>query len=227
MSSAFANDCSGQAPAPPKRGKKRRIWANLSRLEDGNSYIPSRVFEPFHEAFPCFPGEEGLQLVKPAHEGILFHRPQKTGTTTTAGIVMRLAHNRYKGLSPQEKSGFQAPRCKHRSNHGTAIELEYHLRNRSKSFLFSLIQDPTARAISQFFHFEVSVGHVEPTDFNFQRSLKMSHFASVYMKDLTMESGLKPPMHKLQRRSNATHDAVIDFPWQGNYQPRVEHILQS
>ena len=47
-------------------------------------------------------------------------------------------------------------KCLHRSMHGSALDLEYDQRDHKRSFLFSLIRDPTKRAISEFFHFRVA-----------------------------------------------------------------------
>mmetsp|Transcript_61114 Transcript_61114/g.149621 ORF Transcript_61114/g.149621 Transcript_61114/m.149621 type:complete len:470 (+) Transcript_61114:138-1547(+) len=212
---------------------KRKVWANLSRIDDPQSTmtIPSRVYPKFDHPFPCFPGEKQLQLVKPAHRGILFHRPTKTGTTTTTGIVMRLAHTRHDQIPLEERRqlGFtdNAPRCLHRSNHGSAIELEYGKRDKTKSFLFSLIRDPTARAISQFFHFEVTVGQVEPTDYEFIRYLKKPFMSNAYLSDLVMDPDLKPPLQVVLQRLNKTHDAVIQYPYEGDYSSVVQSILDS
>ena len=39
----------------------------------------SRAFEKFEHEFPCVKGEPALMKMTPAHEGILFQRPHKTG----------------------------------------------------------------------------------------------------------------------------------------------------
>jgi len=46
-----------------------------SQLYDG----PSRAFTKFEYPFPCVKGEIALMRETPAHEGILFQRPHKTG----------------------------------------------------------------------------------------------------------------------------------------------------
>ena len=123
---------------------------------------PSTTFRKFQYEFPCFQGD-GLMKTKPAHEGLFFHRPLKVGSTTMSGIMLRLAHNR---------SPFPKKECKFRANHGTALSYEFDKRDPKRSFVFSLIRDPTKRAVSQFFHFEVSVGQQEPTDAIFKKFLR-------------------------------------------------------
>jgi hypothetical protein len=140
-----------------KGAQPKKFWVDTSSEYNG----PSRVFPVwnFSNPFPCYESDKQLLMsTQPASEGLLFQRPDKTGTTTMVGILMRLAHNRAASLTPQEKKRqnittpiFKA--CKHRAMHGTAVSYQYYQRNRQKSFLFSLIRDPTAKAISRFFHF--------------------------------------------------------------------------
>jgi hypothetical protein len=121
---------------------------------------PSTVFTKFEHPFPCFQGDPILMAKTPAHSGIMFQRPTKTGSTTLTGIILRLAHSRAK----QERS-VASQWCKHRTNHGTGIELDYYRREKTKSFLFSIIREPQARALSHVFHFDISALRLsEPTD---------------------------------------------------------------
>jgi Sulfotransferase family len=137
---------------------------------------PSRVFPEFQHPFPCFPTDEKLMQETPASQGILFQRPHKTGSTTMVGIILRLVHNRAKDL------GYQ--RCLHRTMHGIARQYNYGQRIRSKSFLLSIIRDPKARLISEFFHFDVTARNNEPTDINFHTMiLKRGH--NYYLRELT------------------------------------------
>lgn len=137
---------------------------------------PSRAYTKFEHAFPCFQGEKKLMLMTPAHEGILFQRPTKTGSTTMTGIVLRLVHNR------GQKIGFD--KCKHRSIHGSGRSFEFGQRNKSRSFLFSIIRDPQARALSQIFHFDVTVGRHEPTDEFVMQKLLQKYNHMHYLNDL-------------------------------------------
>jgi hypothetical protein len=135
--------------------KPKKMWIDTTIEYDG----PSRVFPlwNFSNPFPCYESDkQALMSTQPARAGLLFQRPHKTGTTTMVGILMRLAHNRAAGLTPQGKRRQNitwSQVCKHRAMHGTAVSYKYSQRNRQKSFLFSVIRDPTAKAISRFFHF--------------------------------------------------------------------------
>jgi hypothetical protein len=83
--------------------------------------IPSIVWQPWNNnnnpkisqedhnntPFPCYPPDDDdlpfLQRTKPAHEGILFQRPTKVGSTTMTNIVLRLVHNRGQKEYEKEK----------------------------------------------------------------------------------------------------------------------------
>ncbi len=119
-------------------------------------------------------------LQTPAHEGILFQRPQKTGSTTLTGIVLRLVHNRGKQM------GFE--KCKHRCMHGSGVSYDFGRRDKTKSFLFSIIREPQARAFSQIFHFEISAASREPTDAYLQTQLLAPANHLHYLHDLKVRN---------------------------------------
>jgi hypothetical protein len=72
----------------------------------------------------------------------------------------------------------------HRAMHGTARSYAYAQRDPSASFLVSLLRHPTARAISQFFHFSVSTGGAVPTDAAFVDYLRHTDRQNYYLKEL-------------------------------------------
>ena len=157
---------------------------------DGSSASSSLaiVWKPFQHPFPCFPSSDRLMVTKPARQGILFQRPTKVASTTMVGIILRLAHHRtYEktvGMTDQQQHDLV---CEHRTMHGSAVSYEYGQRDASKSFLLSLVRDPTQRAISEFFHFAVAGSDVVPTDENFQAYLRMERMMNYYLNDLKMQ----------------------------------------
>ena len=167
---------------------------------------------PEDRPFPCFPTDgflnrpKGhLMLVKPALNGagLFFHRPHKTGSTTVAGTVMRIAHRKkhlVQGDAPTRA-------CRHRANHGSAHkDFKYQDRDRENSFLFSIIRDPAKRATSQFFHFNVVVGQKEPTDANFQKEMMHSRVGHYYIRDMSFRSVTDPKKENL----NSLVKEIID-----------------
>ncbi|KAL7577563.1 hypothetical protein ACA910_015092 [Epithemia clementina (nom. ined.)] len=111
-------------------------------------------------------------------------------------VVLRLAHNRSPWLNRDNTTNDSLPinqqlKCVHRSMHGDALGLEYDKRDRSKSFLFSLLRHPTKRAISQFFHFDVSFYTVQPTDAAFLEFLRRPYLEHNYLYDLMVTNYTK------------------------------------
>ena len=136
------------------KSKETKEEKKMELLHDYNG--PSRVWTKFDGEW-CVKGEKKLMTMNPAHEGLLFQRPMKVGSTTMVGVVLRLAHTYSPWMMP-DKRLWKSHKCKHRSMHGSGLSMEYDKRDKSKSFLFSLIREPTKRAISEFFHFSYSAG---------------------------------------------------------------------
>ncbi len=147
--------------------------------------------------------------MKPSKYGLLFLRPYKAGSTTISGIVMRLAHRRAQRHMFDQKVRLQhpvSPRktlfpaslpsdetssspklfCDHRTNHGSAVSYQYALRDKGRSFLLSIIRNPTRRAISYFFYFGVTADGKEPTDANFRNYLHEKMSPNLFLEDLSV-----------------------------------------
>lgn len=160
----------------------------------------SRAYPVYKYPFPCFPADRlfndsrklaHLMIAAPATKGLLFHRPVKTGSTTVAGTIMRIAHT--KRHLAKNKNATNTPCCLHRANHGTAYStFKYHLRDKTKSFLFSILRDPTKMIISKFFHFSISVGQRVPTDAFFQKDALSYSNGNQYIRDLALENVPNP-----------------------------------
>lgn len=120
-------------------------------------------------------------LRTPAHEGLLFVKEMKTGSSTMAGVTIRIARNVARRLYNGKYR-----LCKLRFDHSSALKQEYGKRIKEKSFLFTIIREPTSRAISQFFHFHVSREKVEPTDKEFKKHLlRYPYMDNYYLRDLS------------------------------------------
>jgi hypothetical protein len=204
-----------QALAPSKRTttRKERVVE-----EDDGSYInmtnyqgPSRAFPIYPHPFPCFlvPRPQAIMKVTPASEGFFFQRPYKTGSTTMAGVVMRIARRKAQQrltqiilddkqlvppLTDEEMKGMSDERyinstffCRHRSNHGSAVLYKYAERDRQRSFLMTLVRNPTKRCVSQFFHFGVAAIHLEPTNAVFQNYIMNKMRQHPVLSDASLE----------------------------------------
>eukprot|EP00934_Nitzschia_sp_Nitz4_P001008 Nitzschia sp. Nitz4//scaffold37_size175936//40140//41486//NITZ4_002033-RA/size175936-processed-gene-0.178-mRNA-1//1//CDS//3329549749//1008//frame0 len=131
--------------------------------------VHARAFESWQYGdLPCFePGRHWKSVStmrSPSRRGFLYVKEMKTGGSTAAGVHLRIARNVAERYHPEIQQGM----CKTRNDHSRAYHLGYVNREKSKSFLWTMLRDPTKRAISQFFHFEVSRNKVEPTDRNFR-----------------------------------------------------------
>jgi hypothetical protein len=115
-------------------------------------------------------------LRSPAKEGILFVRNMKTGSSTLAGVAIRIAQ----ALAKKTSKGGREEMCKVRWDHTPAFLLQYGQRDKAKSFLWSFVRDPTDRAVSEFFHFGVSRRKMEPSDKNFVQYLTDRNYTNNY-----------------------------------------------
>ena len=150
---------------------------------------------PPHWRLPCFPAEEtwysSYTLRTPAYQGFLFVKPMKTGGSTAVGVHLRIARNVARKQQPMTYPNMSM--CQTRHDHSGAAQLGFAFRDRQQSFLWTILRDPTSRAISEFFHFEVSRNKVEPTDANFIHWIRYSGYYDIdryYLRVL----GLVPPM---------------------------------
>ena len=167
----------------------------------------ARAFPRWNRSLPCFPAEEDWDKVsalrRPIQRGFMYFKARKAGSSTLAGVALRMARNIAKSQN------LQTPLCQTRFGHPPAWYLEYHRRDRLNSFLWSVLREPTKRHISEFFHFAVSRDKIEPTDDAFQR-----YFAE--------NAGMIENYY--------VNFMKIDKPFDqqsGNHTEAVEHIMQA
>jgi len=262
---ANCNDNSSQqldiAVSADEKSNKNKEPKTLKVPDYSFETIPSRTWKIYEHPFPCHPpGKEEknqLMIMEPAHEGILFQRPTKVGSTTMTNIVLRLVHNRADVEVQKLKNSTNTTsnreinqlwknpsHCKHRAMHGPSINLEYPIRNRKKSFLFSLVREPAKRAISEFFHFVVTAGQKEPTDKNFVSHVIRQGANNFVIRHLTY-TNIHPRMSAeyeiflksfTEQNQNQTHAPFLTRPWVEatkpakpavNYTEIVQDILED
>lgn len=81
-------------------------------------------------------------------EGFLYLKEFKTGSSTLAGVTIRIARNMAARLKRTDEM------CRARFHHLRARKFER--RNRTHSFLWTVVRSPTPRLLSKFYHFAVS-----------------------------------------------------------------------
>lgn len=143
-----------------------RAPVNLPTVFEG---VKARAFKswPKNKLLPCFEAEPNWKeaLNAPADTGFIYLKGYKTGSSTSSGINLRIARN------VARRQGKNFTMCRARYDHAWASSL-YSNRIRDKTFMWSIVRNPTSRLMSQFFHFVVSRQKLEPSDANFYSYMK-------------------------------------------------------
>lgn len=111
--------------------------------------------------------------------GFLFNKPMKVGGSTMSGVLMHLAKNLAEAEQQQPSSVNNNTSTSVRKNDNTYFPMcdgifshtpgrLFRNRTRGSSYLMSLVRDPTARAISHFYHMGVSRDGLNATLDNFR-----------------------------------------------------------
>jgi hypothetical protein len=82
--------------------------------------------------------------------------------------------------------------------HATSRHLEFGQRNPEKSYLLSVVRDRTLKAISRFFHFDVSIGQKVPTDAYFQMIMGRAYNQNDLTFQLITRSTARPLINATQ-----------------------------
>ena len=172
---------------------------------------PVTIYEPLldNKAFPCYREDEWrLKQNTPATEGLLFVREMKVASSTMAGVLLRIAKRKGREQFKEEKMKNGDKYCKVRIEHGSAQKFHYNKRNKNKSFLVSFLREPTKRAISHFFYFDVSWHQLTATDKNFKRSAQQS--INYYMNDLAMTPSVEDALKAAKQNNNNNQTSAYD-----------------
>jgi hypothetical protein len=156
-----------------------KILAAAAPPNDQDSSLVPRSWPawPRHRPLPCPNPWTNVQdgqhwydrpvLKRPATQGLFYLKLCKTASSTAAGIQIRLARNLARRQPPHPTASVAAlenehaatwPVCQTRFLHGWAGPRMYRFgdRDRKASFLWTTLREPTARYVSEFFHFHVS-----------------------------------------------------------------------
>jgi hypothetical protein len=140
--------------------------------------VVARVYERWNArrgALPCYEPELDWRKAQnqPSSTGFLFVKPFKTGSSTAAGVNLRIARNVARRHSASASRNITI--CKARSNHAKASKSFAH-RDRTRSFMWAIIREPSSRVLSQYFHFYISRKKIRPTDASFEHYLRKGTF---------------------------------------------------
>jgi hypothetical protein len=125
--------------------------------------------EPYKEyeyPFPCINQSTSTSISTSTNNnsnnsnGITFVKVHKCASTTVRNIMFKIAKRR--------------GNCQIRGQHAIAntLNLTNPKRDKSQSYLFTFIREPTKRAISDFYYHKVTRNNVEPTFANFKNGIK-------------------------------------------------------
>jgi Sulfotransferase family len=145
-----------------------------------DSLIRPRSFAAWDRArseLPCEALEDYWQTARvqmsPASTGLMLVKTLKTGSSTAAGVTLRLAQQiarrrnftfavADRDLPPRTRAPWTL--CKNRVMHAQTHSMGYAHRDRSRSFLWSIVREPTSRAVSHYFHTLVSRRRLNASD---------------------------------------------------------------
>jgi hypothetical protein len=178
---------SGPQQQPPRRA---RVRADLDSAEGRvivRSFPEWPLRRPAHSRstggdgedeqlldFPCYPAPKPEMLLDrmwqdhaPSKVGLLYEKPPKCASSTVAGVHLRVARNVALRTLPKNESapgpGPGSLLCDVRWSHGIGTRdkgRRFQNRDRDRSFLWTVIREPTSRFVSNYYFKDVSVdGH--------------------------------------------------------------------
>jgi hypothetical protein len=161
----------GEEEAPSSSEKAQKAASEKAAVDARllSQGIAARPFEAWRRPLPCFPSKHKAIASHPTNKGFFFMKLMKTGGSTAAGIHVRMVRNIARRLLHNKDSY-----CQGQWDHDWAYTMLKN-RNRDQSFTWTLLRDPTARVVSQFFHFEVTRNGTVPTDDNIKSYLRSEY----------------------------------------------------
>ncbi|CAB9516924.1 expressed unknown protein [Seminavis robusta] len=168
------------------------------------------------DTFPCFLDDNSNSskshewrnpppAAAPVQEGFFFLKTHKTGSSTSAGVHIRIARNmatyqtqRWNKTTTTAPSSFSTTSfCRAQFDHSTARKMNYGQRSKSRSFLWTILREPNQRAKSHFFHFGVSRRNIPPDQYrdfllnkNHKKKSTNNNDKGYYVKMLSTSSSL-------------------------------------
>ena len=148
---------------------------NATNVTIAREIVP-RAFHrwPANRPLPCSPteldrNEHTVSKRRGTDTGFLFLKPFKTGSSSSAGIHLRIARN-----VARRQDFADNVTCKAIFDHGPQpfpAHSMFSNRTAENTFLWTVIREPSKRVVSAVFHFFVSRRKQEPSVVNFERFL--------------------------------------------------------
>lgn len=156
------------------------------------------------KTLPCYPTSKNWLDAKirgkQTRTGIFFIESSKTDATTGTSITLRMASS-----VPDQNV------CKVRFSHASASKMKYHQRDEERSFLWSLVREPTTRSMLEFAHYQVSWRNVPPTKDNIA-----NYFRHVKRQDKQLKTlALTTSENVIQKEQQAIQTILNEFDFLG------------
>lgn len=198
---------------------QHRLEADMSRrLTADITSIQGRPFEQWdisENPRPCVPENS------PDTQGFFYIKVPKTSSSTLGKITTRIA-----GRIAKRQGKKEGEICKIYDplRHHKAYELDCGKRDKSKSFLWSIVRHPSDRAISHF-GMRVKFGQVNPTTEKFTQLLgeKEIFDANVEMKFLS--PFVNPEGLNNENYESVVHDILTEYNFIGTYERLYESLV--
>jgi len=144
----------------------------LKNMKKWTDQIPHKIFKKWGKTIPCFPpipedlyGKAYKEKKSKLHGGLMYIKVPKTGSSTLAGINLRIAHRHL----PQNS---KLKRCRATYRHVKASKMKELLLPKNTTFMWTFIRNPASQFVSEYFHFKVGRKHVRPTLESFKHTNK-------------------------------------------------------
>jgi hypothetical protein len=148
-------------------------------------------------------GSNAFDKSRMFRRGLVFVKPMKVGGSSATGVNLRISKN----MASRLHKPFMM--CENNFDH--AMGWMYKQRNKKESFLWTLLRDPTKRAVSGFWHFLVSRENVAPTLDNLVRELEVYTHFYLRMHSLSPLAPEKKPQKKSNNNSSSSSTTAVIY----------------
>jgi len=196
--------------------------------------VTAQVFLPWKNAtthpIPCIidPFKSYIHEPKgqPSTDGLLFVRIPKTGSSTVCGVAARIAHSL--GRSTLSNGTTREGACQLRMSHEWSRTLKSTLgglqaRDKTRSFLWTILRDPSKRAQSSFFFFKVGREGVNATEENVVNFLKYT--SNYQLRYIATETTIELLTMKPNELSHVIQGVLNEFNFMGTLERLDESLV--
>lgn len=152
----------------------------LQIIGDDKNKWPNRSFPKYNHTFPCYYKDGDFVGCGKDMRGLVYIKVPKTGSTTLAGINLRISHrHRHRHSNTTAETSTSTKPCSATYHHARAYDLGARKRQKDKTFLWTFLREPISQ-IKSFFFWEnrLYIGrprHYAPSFTHFQTFIYQSY----------------------------------------------------